>query len=96
MLLIASDLVSHADRHAGGVSDFHVWHLAGCVAAEVSDRSSLFPGTPETPLGAFWYGSRRSARRKPPAQPAQQNAAAQARQDSWQTPDDGAGSTPRV
>ncbi|MFF3214260.1 DUF6479 family protein [Streptomyces sp. NPDC002886] len=38
-------------------------------------------------IGAFWYGSRRSARRRAPAQPAQQSPEARARQDSWQTPD---------
>ncbi|MGW1774848.1 DUF6479 family protein [Streptomyces sp. NPDC002104] len=48
-------------------------------------------------IGAFWYGSRRSARRRAPAQPAQQNAEARARQDSWQTPDDeGPGQPPRT
>ncbi|MFI5762414.1 MULTISPECIES: DUF6479 family protein [unclassified Streptomyces] len=47
--------------------------------------------------GAFWYGSRRSARRRAPARPAQQNPEARARQDSWQTPDDdGPGHTPRT
>ncbi|MFE4632336.1 DUF6479 family protein [Streptomyces sp. NPDC056773] len=46
-------------------------------------------------IGAFWYGSRRSARRNAPAQPVQQNPAARGRQESWQTPDDGAGQTPR-
>lgn len=48
-------------------------------------------------LGAFWYGSRRSARRKAPAQPADQNPVAQRREDSWQTPDDTPGGHgPRV
>ncbi|MFD6891138.1 DUF6479 family protein [Streptomyces sp. NPDC059957] len=47
-------------------------------------------------IGAFWYGGRRSARRNSPAQPAQQNPSARAREDSWQTPDDGAGQTPRL
>ncbi|KJY30096.1 hypothetical protein VR46_36535 [Streptomyces sp. NRRL S-444] len=42
-------------------------------------------------IGAFWYGSRRSARRMAPARPAEQNPVAQRRQDSWQTPDDDAG-----
>ncbi|MFG2989119.1 DUF6479 family protein [Streptomyces sp. NPDC048257] len=40
-------------------------------------------------ISAFWYGSRRAAARKDPgARPADQNRAARARQDSWQTPDD--------
>ncbi|MEU9253671.1 DUF6479 family protein [Streptomyces sp. NPDC048270] len=39
-------------------------------------------------IGAFWYGSRRSARRRAPAQPADQNPVARGREDSWQTPDD--------
>ncbi|MFJ7272360.1 DUF6479 family protein [Streptomyces sp. NPDC099050] len=48
-------------------------------------------------IGAFWYGSRRSARRRAPAGPAQQNPEARARQDSWQTPDDdGPGHAPRT
>ncbi|MFD6891851.1 DUF6479 family protein [Streptomyces sp. NPDC059957] len=48
-------------------------------------------------IGAFWYGSRRSARRRAPASPAQQNPEARARQDSWQTPDDdGPSHTPRT
>lgn len=48
-------------------------------------------------LGAFWYGSRRSARRRAPARPAEQNPVAQQREDSWQTPDGDAGDQgPRV
>ncbi|MFD3548861.1 DUF6479 family protein [Streptomyces sp. NPDC058655] len=40
-------------------------------------------------IAAFWYGSRRTAARKDPgARPADQSPAAQARQDSWETPDD--------
>lgn len=50
VLLVVSELVSNADRHADGVSDFRVVPLAGCVAVEVSDRSSSFPRTPGTPL----------------------------------------------
>lgn len=50
VLLVVSELVSNADRHAGGVSDFRVRPLAGCVAVEVSDRSSSIPRTPGTPL----------------------------------------------
>ncbi|MCX5152088.1 MULTISPECIES: DUF6479 family protein [unclassified Streptomyces] len=42
-------------------------------------------------IGAFWYGSRRSARRRAPARPAEQNPVAQRRQGSWRTPDDDAG-----
>ncbi|WP_030775065.1 DUF6479 family protein [Streptomyces sp. NRRL F-2664] len=38
-------------------------------------------------IGAFWYGSRRAARRRAPARPAEQNPVARAREDSWQTPD---------
>ncbi|WP_407835354.1 DUF6479 family protein [Streptomyces sp. DSM 116496] len=48
-------------------------------------------------IGAFWYGSRRSARRPAPVRPAEQNPAARQREDSWQTPDDdAAGQGPRV
>ncbi|MFJ9338772.1 DUF6479 family protein [Streptomyces sp. NPDC101733] len=48
-------------------------------------------------IGAFWYGSRRSARRTAPARPADQNPVAQERRDSWQTPDEEAGGHgPRV
>ncbi|MGW7437640.1 DUF6479 family protein [Streptomyces sp. NPDC054849] len=42
-------------------------------------------------IAAFWYGTRRLSRRRDPgARPAEQNLQAQARQDSWQTPDDSA------
>ncbi|WP_030758911.1 MULTISPECIES: DUF6479 family protein [unclassified Streptomyces] len=38
-------------------------------------------------IGAFWYGSRRTARRRDPgARPAEQSPQAQARSDSWRTP----------
>ncbi|MEU4358320.1 DUF6479 family protein [Streptomyces virginiae] len=49
-------------------------------------------------IGAFWYGSRRAARRRPPARPADQNPVARGREDSWQTPegDDAGGRGPRV
>ncbi|MCX5409775.1 DUF6479 family protein [Streptomyces sp. NBC_00335] len=41
-------------------------------------------------IGAFWYGSRRAARRTDPvARPADQNPQAATRQDSWQTPEEG-------
>ncbi|MEU0035078.1 DUF6479 family protein [Streptomyces sp. NPDC006333] len=47
-------------------------------------------------IGAFWYGSRRTARRQDPgAGPAEQNPQAAARQDSWQTPDDDTDRQPR-
>ncbi|MCX4579920.1 DUF6479 family protein [Streptomyces sp. NBC_01571] len=47
-------------------------------------------------IGAFWYGSRRTARRQDPgAAPAEQNPQAAARQDSWQTPDDDTDRQPR-
>ncbi|MFE3581125.1 DUF6479 family protein [Streptomyces vinaceus] len=42
-------------------------------------------------IGAFWYGSRRSARRRAPARPAEQNPVARGREDSWQTPDGSTG-----
>ncbi|MCY0943009.1 MULTISPECIES: DUF6479 family protein [Streptomyces] len=45
-------------------------------------------------IGAFWYGSRRAAKLKDPgARPADQSPQAQARQDSWQTPDEDPDST---
>ncbi|MFG2489221.1 MULTISPECIES: DUF6479 family protein [Streptomyces] len=48
-------------------------------------------------VGAFWYGSRRSARRRAPVRPAEQNPVARGREDSWQTPDGNAGDqAPRV
>ncbi|MER5407459.1 DUF6479 family protein [Streptomyces sp. NPDC002769] len=47
-------------------------------------------------IGAFWYGSRRTARRQDPgAGPAEQNPQAAARKDSWQTPDDDTDRQPR-
>ncbi|MFE5490645.1 DUF6479 family protein [Streptomyces virginiae] len=43
-------------------------------------------------IGAFWYGSRRAARRRAPARSVDQNPVARGREDSWQTPEDeGAG-----
>ncbi|MFB7172395.1 DUF6479 family protein [Streptomyces sp. NPDC056254] len=39
-------------------------------------------------IAAFWYGSRRAARRRAPAGPADQNPVARGREDSWQTPED--------
>ncbi|MFD4867078.1 ATP-binding protein [Streptomyces sp. NPDC058412] len=50
VLLVVSELVSNAVRHAGGVTDFHVRHLPDCVAVEVSDASSLCPCAPEKPV----------------------------------------------
>ncbi|MER5415170.1 DUF6479 family protein [Streptomyces virginiae] len=48
-------------------------------------------------VGAFWYGSRRSARRRAPARPVEQNPVARGREDSWQTPDGNADDqAPRV
>ncbi|MFE4547922.1 DUF6479 family protein [Streptomyces sp. NPDC056785] len=47
-------------------------------------------------IGAFWYGSRRTARRVDPgARPADQNPRAATRQDSWQTPNDDPDRRPR-
>ncbi|MER6200441.1 DUF6479 family protein [Streptomyces sp. NPDC001586] len=42
-------------------------------------------------IGAFWYGSRRSARRRAPAQPGQQPSEAQQRAQSWATPENDQG-----
>ncbi|WP_407840633.1 DUF6479 family protein [Streptomyces sp. DSM 116496] len=42
-------------------------------------------------LAAFWYGSRRSARRQAPARPADQNPAARRRAGSWETPENDGG-----
>ncbi|MEV0987885.1 DUF6479 family protein [Streptomyces sp. NPDC049949] len=43
-------------------------------------------------IGAFWYGSRRAARRTDPgARPVDQNPQAATRQDSWKTPEEGPG-----
>ncbi|KJY32217.1 hypothetical protein VR46_34615 [Streptomyces sp. NRRL S-444] len=39
-------------------------------------------------IGAFWYGSRRSARRRASARPVEPNPVARRREDSWQTPED--------
>ncbi|MEV7830925.1 DUF6479 family protein [Streptomyces subrutilus] len=48
-------------------------------------------------IGAFWYGSRRNARRGAPARPAEHNPVAQSRQDSWETPEgDESGRGPRT
>ncbi|WP_329448257.1 ATP-binding protein (plasmid) [Streptomyces sp. NBC_01426] len=58
VLLVVSELVSNAVRHAGGVTDFHVRPLLDSVAVAVSDASSLpphMPGTPvEVPGGFGW------------------------------------------
>ncbi|MFJ5811301.1 ATP-binding protein [Streptomyces sp. NPDC093093] len=50
VLLVVSELVSNAVRHAGGVTDFHVRPLRTCVAVEVSDASSSSPHMPGTPV----------------------------------------------
>ncbi len=50
VLLVVSELVSNAVRHAGGVTDFHVRHLRDCVAVDVSDATSLCPRAPGTPV----------------------------------------------
>ncbi|MER5567251.1 ATP-binding protein [Streptomyces goshikiensis] len=50
VLLVVSELVSNAVRHAGGVTDFRVRRLPDCVAVEVSDASSLSPRMPGTPV----------------------------------------------
>ncbi|MER6523245.1 MULTISPECIES: ATP-binding protein [unclassified Streptomyces] len=50
VLLVVSELVSNAVRHAGGVTDFHVRPLRNCVAVEVSDASSVSPRMPGTPV----------------------------------------------
>ncbi len=50
VLLVVSELVSNAVRHAGGVTDFHVRHLRDCVAVDVSDATSQCPRMPGTPV----------------------------------------------
>ncbi|OEJ30390.1 ATP-binding protein [Streptomyces subrutilus] len=49
VLLVVSELVSNAVRHAGGVTGFHVRHLRDCVAVDVSDATSACPRAPGTP-----------------------------------------------
>ncbi len=51
VLLVVSELVSNAVRHAGGVTGFRVWDLPDSVMVEVSDASALHPRTPGTPAG---------------------------------------------
>ncbi|MGW1773448.1 ATP-binding protein [Streptomyces sp. NPDC002104] len=51
VLLVVSELVTNAVRHAGGVTDFHVRYLQHCLAVDVSDASSLCPCTPDKPVG---------------------------------------------
>ncbi|MCX5409217.1 ATP-binding protein [Streptomyces sp. NBC_00335] len=51
VLLVVSELVSNAVRHAGGVTDFHVRRLQDCVAVDVSDASTLCPRVPDKPVG---------------------------------------------
>ncbi|MER5777692.1 ATP-binding protein [Streptomyces sp. NPDC002039] len=50
VLLVVSELVSNAVRHAGGVTDFRVRCLPGSVAVEVSDGSTARPSLPGTPV----------------------------------------------
>ncbi|MCX5071443.1 ATP-binding protein [Streptomyces sp. NBC_00513] len=50
VLLVVSELVSNAIRHAGGVTAFRVWCPPGSVAVEVSDGSTLCPCPPGTPV----------------------------------------------
>ncbi|MFE6834000.1 DUF6479 family protein [Streptomyces sp. NPDC057705] len=42
-------------------------------------------------ISAFWYGSRRSARRRNSARAAGQNPVAQQRAQSWETPEEESG-----
>lgn len=52
VLLVVSELVSNAVRHAGGVTALRVLYLSDSVAVEVSDASPLAPHTPGTPAAA--------------------------------------------
>ncbi|MFF1411478.1 ATP-binding protein [Streptomyces sp. NPDC058289] len=52
VLLVVSELVSNAVRHAGGVTAFRVRCLPDSVAVEVSDGSPAAPRTPGTPAAA--------------------------------------------
>ncbi|MEU9418041.1 ATP-binding protein [Streptomyces sp. NPDC048272] len=58
VLLVVSELVSNAVRHAGGVTDFRVRCLPDSVAIEVSDASTAAPRPPgtrvEVPGGFGW------------------------------------------
>ncbi|MFG2622458.1 ATP-binding protein [Streptomyces sp. NPDC048507] len=49
VLLVVSELVSNAVRHAGGVTDFHVRYDAGRIEVAVSDASRTTPQSPGTP-----------------------------------------------
>lgn len=50
VLLVVSELVSNAVRHAGGVTAFRVRCLPDSVVVEVSDRSTACPRPPGTPV----------------------------------------------
>ncbi|WP_449485897.1 ATP-binding protein [Streptomyces avidinii] len=52
VLLVVSELVSNAVRHAGGVTGFRIRQLPDAVAVEVSDGASIAPRTPGTPAEA--------------------------------------------
>ncbi|AJE80608.1 MULTISPECIES: ATP-binding protein [Streptomyces] len=66
-LLVATELVTNALRHGGGVAEFRTAVTTGGLRLSVSDRSSSFPrvlpqGRAMTPGGYGWPLIRRLAR----------------------------------
>ncbi|MFD3720809.1 ATP-binding protein [Streptomyces sp. NPDC058674] len=52
VLLVVSELVSNAVRHAGGVTGFRVRRDAGAIVVEVADGSPRRPRSPDAPAHA--------------------------------------------
>lgn len=58
VLVVVSELVSNAERHAEGLTGFDITVRAGQIVVEVSDRSPRpprhQPASPDTPGGFGW------------------------------------------
>ncbi|MEU9799610.1 ATP-binding protein [Streptomyces sp. NPDC051000] len=67
VLMVVSELVSNAVRHAGGVTGFSVRCDTGAVVVEVADASATHPRSPgtsaEVPGGFGWLLVNRLAER---------------------------------
>ncbi|MFE9929179.1 ATP-binding protein [Streptomyces sp. NPDC005533] len=58
VLMVVSELVSNAIRHAGGPAGFHIYRRSGVIIVEVSDHSprlpQLRPRSPNLPGHFGW------------------------------------------
>ncbi|MFJ3205606.1 ATP-binding protein [Streptomyces sp. NPDC086989] len=58
VLTVVTEMISNADRHAGGAAAFQITARTGIVTVEVRDRSTapprIKPWAPDTPGGFGW------------------------------------------